>query len=271
LTGKQIRLSRLLPDGENAVVIAIDHGEFDGPLPGMTNLPEAVKGIDPAVSAILLSPGMLPHCAHAFTPKGAPLAILRLNWNTVYCFHWNYNDANSAEALSPTDAAAAGADLVLVSLTLNTGSEARDAGNVELFSRLRAEAHRLGLPVVGEYFPPRSSQLSPEEMHDQILRGARITAELGADLIKTFYTPKFAHVTASCPIPVLGLGAEKLPTQLEALQLAERIVQAGGRGVVFGRNAMQVPDPSAFQRALCDIVRTGIPAAQAVKQHALKD
>ena len=61
MTGKEIRFNRLFSNGENAVVVAIDHGEFDGPLPGMIDMPEVVRKVDPGVDAILLSPGMLPH------------------------------------------------------------------------------------------------------------------------------------------------------------------------------------------------------------------
>lgn len=271
MTGKEIRLNRLFSKGQNAVVVALDHGEFDGPLPGMLNLPEVINHVDPRVSAVLLSPGMIGHCAHALGYKGAPLAIVRLNWSTVYCFHWNYNDAETVSAMNPADAVAAGADMVLISLTLRTGSEARDAANVEVFCKLAGEAGRLGMPVVGECFPTRSEVLSKAQMHEQVYRSCRILAELGADLIKTFYTFKFSEVTASCPVPILGLGAEKMLKQVQALELAERIVQGGGRGVVFGRNAIQVRDPAAFQRALCDVVQEGAPAAQAAKRHRLKD
>lgn len=271
MTGIDVRLGRLFSDGKNAVVVAVDHGEFDGPLPGMIDLPEVVKKIDPAVSAVLLSPGMLRHCGHAFNYKGAPLAIVRLNWSTVYAFHWDYNDADTVKAASAADAVAAGADIALVSLTLKTGSEARDAANVELFCRLANDAHSLGVPVVGEFFPAHSNTISKEEMHDQVLRSCRILAELGADLIKTFYTHKFEDVTAGCPVPILGLGAEKAPKQIQALELAEKIMQAGGRGVVFGRNAIQVKDPGAFQRALCDVVQYGVSAADSLARHRLKD
>lgn len=271
MNGKDIRLGRLFSGGRNAVVVAVDHGEFDGPIPGMVNLPEVVKKIDPAVSAVLLSPGMLQHCGHAFNYKGAPLAMMRINWSTVYAFHWGYNDSDTVQAISPADAVAAGADIVLISLTLKTGSEKRDAKNVELFCRLAGEAHRLGVPVVGEFFPAFSDKLSKEEMHEQVFRSCRIAAEIGADLIKTFHTCKFKEVTEGCPVPVFGLGAEKTPKQIQALELAERIIQDGGRGVVFGRNAIQVADPGAFQRALCDVVQHGVSAADALKKHGLKD
>ncbi len=271
MNGLDIRMSRLFPSGENAVVVAVDHGEFDGPIPGMVDLPQTVKSIDPGVSAVLISPGMIKHCTSVFCGKGAPAAMVRINWSTVYAFHWSYNNANTVQAVNVPDAVAAGADTVLISLTLKTGSEERDAANTELFCKLAGEAHRLGIPVVGEIFPAYSGELSPEEMHDQVLRGCRIVAELGADLVKTFYTHKFKEVTDGCPISVLGLGAEKTPRQIQALELAERIVQDGGRGVVFGRNVIQAPNPQAFQRALCDVVRRGASAASAAKQYGLED
>ena len=271
MTGREIRLNRLFSNQENAVVVAMDHGEFDGPIPGMIDVPEVVKKVDSGVSGVLLSPGMLAHCGHAFDYKGSPLAIVRLNWSSHLAFHWDYNDAESVVAMGAEDAVAAGADVVLVCLALKTGREARDAANVASFCRLTNDAKRLGLPVIGEVFPAFSESISEEEMHDQVITGCRIAAELGADLIKTFHTHDFKAVTHSCPVPVLGLGARKKPKQLDALELAEQIVRDGGKGVVFGRNALQVSDPGAFQRALCDVVKKGMPAAQAAKDYGLQD
>ena len=124
--------------------------------------------------------------------------------------------------------------------------------------------------MIGEYFPAITHGLSPDEMHDQIFKGCRIASELGADLIKTFYTDGFDQVTSICPVPILGLGAEKTPTQLQALELASKIVAGGGRGVVFGRNAVQVANPAAFQRALADVVKDGAAPAEAVDRHGLR-
>lgn len=271
MNGTDIRLGRLFSGGKNAVVVAVDHGEFDGPIPGMINLPQVVEKIDPGISAVLMSPGMIRHCGKVFAAKNAPVAMIRINWSTVYAFHWNYNDADTVQAVNVADAVSAGADVVLVSLTMKTGSEARDARNVELFCKLSAEAHSLGIPVVGEIFPAHCNDISPEEMHDQVYRGCRVVAELGADLVKTFHTIRFKEVTEGCPVPILGLGAEKTPTQLQALQLAERIVADGGKGVVFGRNAIQVADPARFQKALCAVVQEGVPAADAVGAFKLID
>jgi DhnA family fructose-bisphosphate aldolase class Ia len=269
LDGRQIRLKRLLGDGR-AVIVAIDHGLFDGPIPGMEDLPATAAKINPVVDAVLLAPGMLRHCGAVFAAQKAPLAVVRLNWNTVYCFHYGYSAAKSVYCYEPADALREGMDIALVSLTLQTGDESRDAANVEVCSRLINASHALGLPVIGEYFPTRHAELSPESLHENVLAGSRIIAELGADAIKTFHTGDFPVVVRSCPVPVFGLGAEKLPTQREALRLAQREVEEGAGGVVFGRNAVQVPDPFSFQAALCDVVRQGCSVDDACRLHGLE-
>ena len=266
-----LRFERLFNRGERAVIVAMDHCEFDGPIPGMTDLAKTAAKVDACVDGILLSPAMLPHCRHAFNYKGAPMAVVRLNWSTVYCYQWNYRDSVTVPAFSPAEALRLGADVALISLTLETGSEANDARNVEVFRTLCREAKELGMPVIGEYYPADPDNLTPDELHAKVYACARIIAELGADLIKTFFTNQFKAVTASCPVPVLGLGAAKCPTQLKALQLAAEEVAGGAGGVVFGRNAIQVPDPAAFQRALCDVVKRGVKPAAAARRHKLVD
>ena len=268
LDGRELRLQRLVGDGR-AVIIAVDHGLFDGPIPAMENLPSTVEKINPLVDAVLLAPGMLRRCHTAFARPKRPLAVVRLNWNTVYCFGLNYTEARSVSIFDAESALREGMDIALVSLTLETGSEQRDAENVEVFSRLTNDCHRLGIPVIGEYFPNESDKLTSEEMHEKVLLGSRIVAELGADAIKTFFTRDFSAVAGSCPVPVFGLGAEKLPTQRQALELAAREVAAGAGGVVFGRNAIQVPSPFDFQAALCDVVKRGKPVDDAVREYGL--
>lgn len=110
----------------------------------------------------------------------------------------------------------------------------------------------------------------PDELHEKVFNSCRILSEIGADLIKTFYTRNFSRVTASCHVPVFGLGSEKT-SQEKALDLAAREIRDGARGVVFGRNAFQVKDPFSFQSALLDVVKRGMSAADAVKKYKLKD
>ncbi|MCX7806224.1 MAG: hypothetical protein N3A38_13705 [Planctomycetota bacterium] len=269
--GREIRLGRLFGESGRAVVIAVDHGFFDGPIEGMENLTDVLaRRVDSCVDAVLLSPGMLGRCPAPFSRRGGPMAIVRLNWATHYCFGWDYREAETEEAFTAEEAVALGADAALISLTLRTGSEPRDARNVAVFRRLARGAERLGLPVVGEYFPRRPNDLSPRELHEEVKTGCRVLAELGADLIKTYHTAAFREVVEGCPVPILCLGAEKTPKQLDALRMAARQMADGARGVVFGRNAIQRPDPPRFQRALADVVRGESPEKAAAK-HGLRD
>ena len=70
-------------------------------------------------------------------------------------------------------------------------------------------------------------------------------------------------------MPVFGLGAEKLPRQLDALRLAQHEVEQGAGGVVFGRNAIQVSNPFQFQAALCEVVKQGAKAEDACRKYSL--
>ncbi|MGE5558489.1 MAG: class I fructose-bisphosphate aldolase [Bacillota bacterium] len=269
MNGKEIRMQKLFSKGENAVIIAIDHGYMDGPIPGMENLPQTARQIDSCVDAVLLAPGMLKNVGEAFNHKGAPIPIVRLNWSTVFCFQWKYCKSRTVQAFSVKDAVALGAEIVLVSLTLKTGDEENDARNVEIFGRLCNEARQYGIPVMGECFPNDSDNISDAEMHDQVLRGTRILAELGADMIKTFRTYKFEEVINGCPLPILGLGGHTTPKPADSLFLAQSIIKEGAKGVVFGRNAIQRPDPKAYQRALCAVVKDNLDPREAVEKFGL--
>jgi class I fructose-bisphosphate aldolase/fructose-bisphosphate aldolase/2-amino-3,7-dideoxy-D-threo-hept-6-ulosonate synthase len=86
MNGKNLRFGKLFNRGENAVIIAIDHGEFDGPIPGMIDLKKTIKLINPCVDGILLSPGMLKVCREAFNYKGAPIPICKIKLEHSFMF-----------------------------------------------------------------------------------------------------------------------------------------------------------------------------------------
>lgn len=268
-TGESVRLARLFTEGQNAVVVAIDHGLYMGPLPGLIKPAEAVSRIGGA-DAILLTSGMAEHCMAAFARRGAPAMIIRLNWASNYVTVWNYKHSHSVPMLSVDEAVAQGADLVLASLTLRNPDEAEDTGNVETFASFVAEKRALGVPLIGEVFPTGGDDARPEDLQDSVMVGCRMIAELGADVIKTFYTGAgFQKITAATPVPILALGAKKTPREIDALKLAATAVAAGARGVVFGRNVVQAKSPERFLDALKQVVKAGIAPAKAAKEFGL--
>jgi DhnA family fructose-bisphosphate aldolase class Ia len=201
-----------------------------------------------------MSPGILAAAAQAIGRRGGPQVIVRLNWNTVYSFGWNPTRAVSAPALRADAALRQGADAALVSLTLQTGSPEIDAANVRVASELIQECHANGLPVVGEYFPARSDDRKADDLHDEVRRGARIIAELGADAVKTFLEPQWQDVTATLPVPLLALGAKRTGDDASSLRLAEQQLAAGARGLVYGRRVFQAGNPAHFMKELAHTV-----------------
>jgi DhnA family fructose-bisphosphate aldolase class Ia len=267
---KNLFLSRFFSTGP-AIIVAFDHGMFDGPIPGVDNVPSISPRIYPAIDGVLLSPGMLRDigpelCGH----RNSPMPIVRINWSTIYCFDWNYHSGDTVPAFSPVEALKNGAQMVLISLSLQTGSQERDAKNVEIFRKLCSMAHEIGLPVIGEYFPVDDEKLTPAQMHAEIKIGCRILYELGADVIKTFYTHKFEDVVSGCPTPILALGGKRLATDAAALEFAQKQVKSGAAGIVFGRNVIQSSKPIELQKALVDVLKNNVSVKQAVRKYGLK-
>jgi len=71
-------------------------------------------------------------------------------------------------------------------------------------------------------------------------------------------------------VPILALGASKLPKESQALELARRAIDDGARGVVFGRNVLQAHNPACFVAALCDVVKRGANPLEASKKYGLE-
>lgn len=254
-TGESVRLARLFSEGKNAVIVAVDHGLYFGPLAGMIDLPSVIDKVAGA-DAILMAPGMPAHCQSVFSKRGAPACIIRLNWGSNYAAQWHYKHSYSVPMTSVADAVNQGADLVIGSLTLKNPDEAEDAQNVEIFADCVAQKRALGIPLIGELYPTGGDDHQPEDLQDEIFIGCRIISELGADLVKTFYTGKrFKEITAATPVPVLALGAKKLPNERDALMLAAVAIEAGARGIVFGRNVIQSKDPDRLLDALKEVVK----------------
>jgi len=269
--GKGIRLSRLLPPDGRAVVVAIDHGQTFGPMPGLADFTRAAAGLKEA-DGVLLAPQMLRFSGDLFEGRHRPVPIVRLNWNTIHCEPWHYQQAHIVKAFSVDGAVAVGAEVVLASLVLQTRSEEQDARNVQQFAQLAEEAYALGMPLIGEVFPVAGLRDRPAAFHDYIAKACRIVCELGADAIKTFYTgERFADVVSGVPIPILALGAEKMAREQDALALAQKAVASGAKGVVFGRNVVQAARPALFLRGLKAVVEGQATPAEAADEYGLTE
>src|SRR3989339_700724 len=253
MTGKTIRLQRLF-DGDieknNVLIAAIDHGMFQGVQPGLENIEDALKKIINA-DAIIASPGIISRYPSVFFKKNNPTCITRLGFTSAYCFPWKYEEGHTRDMFTPAYLQSLGADVIVTSLQLKTGTEQIDAANAEVWGKIVMEKERLGLPLIGEFHPTVYENVDKDQWHDLIKTGCRILFELGADMIKTFYTDeRFSEITQSVPVPIFVLGSKKLPKEIDTLLLVQNAIRSGARGIAFGRNIFQAKNPCKMIEAL---------------------
>lgn len=148
-------------------------------------------------------------------------------------------------------------------------AEDREEGaNLQDIGRLASECRALGLPLVVEPLAvaPGQHRVNPPEVVELL---ARIAWEAGADLLKVDYTGSretFARVVRAAAVPVLVRGGPRTETAAEALAMVAEALEAGARGVVFGRNVWQHDDPAGMVRALRRIVHEGAGVGAALRE-----
>lgn len=74
----------------------------------------------------------------------------------------------------------------------------------------------------------------------------------GADYLKTYYTgspESFGIVVENCPAPCLITGGPRMNSVEETLHVVAGAMDAGAKGVVFGRKIWQSKDPAGMVRA----------------------
>ncbi len=197
--------------------------------------------------------------------------ILKLNGKT--------DIPDDAEPLSPLnatveEAVALGADAVGYTLYVGTPAQAVD---FEQFRVVRADAARLGMPLIVWAYP-RGSAIVAKGGTDSFYAvdyGARVASELGADMIKVnFPRPQKrsgvraeydavfsdeqaigAVVRSANRSLLLVSGGEKAGDDA-MLSKARLTMEAGGTGLIFGRNVWQRTHLEAmrFVAALRDVL-----------------
>jgi len=251
VSGKEIRLGKLFSRGK-AVIVAVDHGGYMGPIKGIEDLPRQIELFKKA-DAILVNPNMAKCCSKFFSSYDSPLMIVRVNWGSHYCP--NFKQGYGKRMITVRQAVALGADMVIVSLLLG-GKEEANVENITLLGEIFEETEGLGIPLIGEFIPLEGiDRFTGDE--EIVKLGVRMCAEIGADLIKTVYIPGFSSLVKSVPIPILALGGAKMNSELEALKFAKKSVKEGACGVVYGRNVFQAENPEAFLQALIKVVKEG--------------
>jgi DhnA family fructose-bisphosphate aldolase class Ia len=141
---------------------------------------------------------------------------------------------------------------------------AKEEATLENLATMAGIAHQWGVPVLGEMVPGGFNSGPEYRTQENIAMSARIGVELGADFIKTPYTPGFGAVTGACFRPVVILGGSKRGSEREMLVDIKAAIEAGGAGVAIGRNIFQAADPVAMTAAVAAILHRSASVDEAM-------
>ena len=251
--GMRNRLAGILrPQTGRCVMLAIDHGYFQGPTTGLERPGEVVAPLLPYADALMLTRGVLRTCVD---PASRIPIVLRVSGGTSVL-----KDDLSDEDLTVSIEDAIRLNASCVTLSIFVGSSHEKATLTNL-AKLCDEGQRHGIPVLAV------TAVGKEMVRDARYLGlaCRIAAEMGAHVVKTYYCDGFEKVVNGCPVPIVIAGGKKIEER-EALKLAHSAVSAGAVGVDMGRNIFQSQWPVEMIRAVRAIVQENMTDAQAWEQ-----
>jgi class I fructose-bisphosphate aldolase len=269
--GKRTRLRRLLfefgPGNGTLLLLPIDQGIEHGPRDFFANPaskdPEYQFHLaaEAGYSAIACQIGL----AEKYYPDYAgqvPL-LLKVNGKTDIP---PADDPLSTTNASVEDAVRLGADAV--GYTLYVGSP-RQGEDLHQLKGVREDCDRYGMPLVIWAYP-RGSAVKAKGGQDSFYAidyAARLAMEMGADIVKLNLPKPEAHSDSPAPYNELEVGQEEAVQQVVSsagrslvvlsggskidddalLNQTRYIMEAGGSGVIYGRNVWQRPHTEALE------------------------
>jgi len=241
------------PDGR-ALIVALDHGLIDGPAKGLENpAPVLAQIVAGGADAILTSYGVATRFARELAPLGL---ILRLDGGGT-----KLGDMGpGSQFYTIEDALRLGADAVAVSAFPGSAEE---EDTLRTLAKVVGEAHRWGLPVMGEMVPGGFDSGPEYRTAESIAIAARVGAELGSDWMKIPYAEGFGHVIETCYVPAVILGGAKKGSERLMLENIRQALDVGARGVAIGRNIFQAENPAAMTAAVAALIHEDATVNQA--------
>jgi 3-hydroxy-5-phosphonooxypentane-2,4-dione thiolase len=242
--GMKNRLGRIFnPASGKTVMLAIDHGYFQGPTTGLERIDVNILPLEPYADTLMLTRGVL---RSIIPPETQKSIVLRVSGGASILKELS----DERLAVDIEDAIRLNVSAMAVQVFIGGEHERESIINMTKMVDLGT---RYGIPVLA--VTAVGKDMARDAKYFRL--ATRICAELGAHYIKTYYVPDgFETVTAACPVPIVIAGGKKI-AELDALKMAHRSIQEGAAGVDMGRNIFQADAPIAMIRAVRAVVHDG--------------
>jgi len=256
--GMKNRLSRIFnAKTGRSVMLAVDHGYFQGPTTGLRNIKKTTDPLLTYADALMITRGALRNWIPAEMDKPV---ILRVSGGQSILKELS----NEIITTSIEDVIRVNASAITCSVYIGGEHEKQSIKNL---SKIVDQGQDYGIPVlavtaVGKEMTRDSKYLS---------LACRICVELGAHIVKTYYCERaFEEVIEACGnVPVVIAGGKKIEERA-ALKMAKDAIKAGAVGVDMGRNVFQSNNPVGMIKAVRAIVHDDASINDAFKIYKKK-
>jgi len=250
--GMKNRLSRIIsPKTNRCVMLAVDHGYFQGPTTGLRNLGKTVNPLLPYADSLMITRGAL---RNWIAPEIDKPIILRVSGGQSILKELS----NEVITTAIDDAIRINASAITCSVYIGGEYEKETISNL---AKIVNEGEKYSIPVLAV------TAVGKDMVRDARYLGlaSRICVETGAHMIKTYYCEKFSEVVEACGnIPVVIAGGKKIGEKA-ALQMASNAVKDGAVGVDMGRNIFQSDNPIGMIKAVRAVVHDNKSVNEAFK------
>lgn len=250
--GKDFRLAQIINQKSNRqVCVAMDHSPAIGPCEGL---------IDPVATIAAVCEGKPDTIFTHFGNIKKAMPVLAAS-RTPFLLSISTATTKSADPSRVYLVDSVEHALLIgacgVSMRIFVGAP-YDYEMIQNLSKVALECEKLGMPLMAMMYPYGSdNMLDPEHLK----HAARIGAELGADIVKTYYTgdpQTFKQVTESCPAPIVMSGGPKADEPIDFLNMVKGALDGGAMGIAVGRNVWQSKQPVKMLEAINLVVHENV-------------
>jgi len=239
--GMKNRLARIFnPKTGRTVMLAVDHGYFQGPTTGLERIDINILPLVPYADTLMLTRGIL---RSLVPPSITKSIVLRVSGGTSILSEL------SNEEIAVDIEESIRLNVCAMAVQVFIGGEYEKQSIINM-TKMVDIGNRYGIPTLA--VTAVGTDMARDARYFRL--ATRICAELGAQYIKSYYIEDgFETVTASCPVPIVMAGGKKIP-ELDALTMAYNAIQQGASGVDMGRNIFQSDSPVSMLQAVRAVV-----------------